>query len=336
MASAALLLEEPYGEFGGVNPTGHSAIYLDHVCAAAPDRLRPCTPGELGVVISRYHKVGGYDWLAVPLIPYLYSVASLSEVPASVSPITAAQIRNTYRHNFLQGIVPDAPGGGIPPGEWTELVGEAFDRRIYVYQIDTTPEQDEHLIDRFNDRRNVAQYNMLDRNCADLTRGVFDMIYPRSVHRNIFADWGIMTPKQVARSLVSYGRKHPEIHLKIFVIPQVPGTLPRSHSVYGCAEGFVKSKKYVLPSVLLSPYLTAGMVVVYVVDGRFSIPKNPPPLPLTPTLSTPITASVAASFTPSITGSTAAPGAESFGFNSLRGSLFNSSVKPVQALAETN
>jgi hypothetical protein len=274
-ASAALFLEEPYGRFGAVNPTGHSAIYLDHICAAAPDRLRFCRPGETGVVVSRYHKVAGYDWLAVPLIPYLYGVDRTDEVPASVSSESVAEIRNTYRHDHLQNIVPDAPGGGMPPGEWTELVGSAYERRIYVYQIATTREQDEHLIASFNDRKNIARYNMLDRNCADFSRNLFDLLYPHSVHRNAFADWGIMTPKQVARSLVSYSRKNPEINLQIFVIPQVPGTVRRSHAIYGCTEGFVKSKKYVIPATVLNPYFAAGMLAVYVVDGRFSPPKNP-------------------------------------------------------------
>ena len=31
---AALLLEEPFGGFGDINPTGHAAIYLNHVCVA--------------------------------------------------------------------------------------------------------------------------------------------------------------------------------------------------------------------------------------------------------------------------------------------------------------
>jgi hypothetical protein len=274
-ASAALLLEEPFGRFGALNPTGHSAIYLDHICADAPDRLRPCRPGETGVVVSRYHKVAGYDWLAVPLLPYLYGVDTTDEVPASVTPESVAEIRNAYRLDHLQSIAPDVPGGGMPPGEWTELVGSAYDRRIYVYQISTTREQDEHLIASFNDRKNVARYNMLARNCADFSRNLFDVLYPHSVHRNAFSDWGIMTPKQVARSLVSYSRKNPEVDLQIFVIPQVPGTVPRSHAIYGCAEGFVKSKKYVIPAAVLSPYFAAGMLAVYVVDGRFSPPKNP-------------------------------------------------------------
>ncbi len=32
-AAVALLMEEPYGAFGAMNPTGHAAIYLNHVCA---------------------------------------------------------------------------------------------------------------------------------------------------------------------------------------------------------------------------------------------------------------------------------------------------------------
>ena len=67
-------MEEPYGGFGSVNPTGHGALYFNHICAESPTQLRMCLPGERGVVISRYHKVAGYDWLAIPLVPYLYAV----------------------------------------------------------------------------------------------------------------------------------------------------------------------------------------------------------------------------------------------------------------------
>ena len=82
---AALFVEEPYGSFGGFNPTGHAAVYLSHVCAESPVKLRPCAEGETGVVISRYHRVGGYDWLAIPLIPYLYAVERADQIPASVN-----------------------------------------------------------------------------------------------------------------------------------------------------------------------------------------------------------------------------------------------------------
>src|SRR5271156_1263737 len=85
-ADMALLLEEPFGEFGGMTPTGHAAIYLPRVCAESPVSLRRCHDDEQGVVISRYHRVSGYDWIAIPLLPYLYSVDRLDQVPSTVSP----------------------------------------------------------------------------------------------------------------------------------------------------------------------------------------------------------------------------------------------------------
>lgn len=39
---ATLFVEEPYGSFGAMNPTGHAAIYLSKVCAATPTFLRRC------------------------------------------------------------------------------------------------------------------------------------------------------------------------------------------------------------------------------------------------------------------------------------------------------
>src|ERR1700679_114723 len=83
-ASAALFMEEPFGAFGAMNPTGHAAVYLNHVCADSPTVLRPCHDGEYGVVISRYHKIDGYDCIAIPLVPYLYAVDSPSDIPATV------------------------------------------------------------------------------------------------------------------------------------------------------------------------------------------------------------------------------------------------------------
>src|SRR5207302_8774320 len=79
-SSATLLLEEPYGKLGFVTATGHAAVYLSGVCAETPVVLRKCAPGELGAVISRYDGVHGYDWLAVPLIPYLYAVERPEDV----------------------------------------------------------------------------------------------------------------------------------------------------------------------------------------------------------------------------------------------------------------
>src|SRR5208283_5391411 len=83
-AQAALLMEEPYGFFGFLNPTGHNAIYFERICAETPVKLRRCSASELGAVITRRPGIGDYDWVAIPLVPYLYSVENASEVPAHV------------------------------------------------------------------------------------------------------------------------------------------------------------------------------------------------------------------------------------------------------------
>src|ERR1700721_3376205 len=78
-ASATLLLEEPYGRMGFFTATGHAAVYLSGVCANGPLVLRPCAPGETGIVCAPYAGGGGYDWAAIPLIPYLYAVEGRGE-----------------------------------------------------------------------------------------------------------------------------------------------------------------------------------------------------------------------------------------------------------------
>src|SRR5580658_1695658 len=120
LPAVTLLLEEPYGKFGGMNPTGHAAVYLSHVCAASQISLRRCNEGEQGVVISRYHRISGYDWLAIPLLPYLYAVDRPDQVPSSVTPEDVAALRDAWRRANLSEIVPDAEGGITPVGDWTQ------------------------------------------------------------------------------------------------------------------------------------------------------------------------------------------------------------------------
>jgi len=273
-ASVALLMEEPYGDFGAANPTGHAAVYFNHICAASPTELRVCRSGEWGVVISRYHKIDGYDWIAVPLISYLYAVDDATQVPASVDRAQVAALRDKYRREHLLTLAPDDRKANAPKGEWTELVGSSYDRTIHGFQVVSSAEQDERFIAIYNDKRNVGHFNLLFHNCADFSRVVLDTFLPHAVHRNFIADVGLMTPKQVARSLVRYGKEHPEVGMDAFVIPQVPGSVPRSHPVDGVAESLVKSKKYLLPLAVLAPEFTGGVVVAYLAEGRLKLPRD--------------------------------------------------------------
>jgi hypothetical protein len=266
---AALLLEEPFGGFGAMNPTGHAAIYLNHICADTPTHLRPCRDGEIGVVLSRYHRIDGYDWLAMPLYAYLYAVDDISQIPDSATPKLELKLRDTYRREHLEDLVPDDPVHEIPRGEWTQLLGASYDRRIWGFEINTTSEQDNALIARFNARRNVSHFNLLFNNCANFSEKILNFYYPHSIHRNFIADAGMMTPKQAAKSLVKYSRHHPNTDIYTFVIPQVPGSIPRSTPVDGVVESLVKSKKYVVPIAVLHPYIAGSLIAAYFSDGRF-------------------------------------------------------------------
>lgn len=274
--SVSLLMEEPYGTFGAFNPTGHAAVYLNHVCAESPTMLRPCHDGEYGVVISRYHKMDGYDWIAMPLLGYLYAVDRVDEIPATADEEQVAALQDAYRREHLLALAPDNRKGLAPKGEWTQLVGESYIRKMYGFEVESTPEQDERFIAIFNDRRNVGHFNLLFHNCADFSRVVLNIYLPHAIHRNFIADIGLMTPKQVARSLVKYSQREPGVHMTAFVIPQVKGSIARSHSVDGVAESLVKSKKYLIPLTILAPEVTGGAVVAYLADGRLKLPKGTP------------------------------------------------------------
>ncbi len=271
-ADIALLLEEPYGAFGGLTPTGHAAIYLSRVCAETPVVLRRCGPDEPGVVLSRYHRVGGYDWIAIPPLPYLYAVDRPDQVPERVGPQEVASLRDAYRRAHLEDVAPDESDGSTPHGDWTQLVGASYDRTIYTFGMTTTEVQDDELIQTFNSHRNRERFSLLFRNCADFARQTIDFYYPRAVHRNLTADLGIMTPRQAAKCVVRYSRKHPDILFSSFVIPQVSGTVPRSTAVRGVLESFVKSKRYALPLAslaVLHPAIGAGLAYAWVGGSHF-------------------------------------------------------------------
>jgi hypothetical protein len=277
-AAVSLLLEQPYGKLNIINPGGHSAIYLDHVCAESPLKLRTCRPGELGVVLSRYDDISGHDWVAMPLIPYLYSVSSVAEIPQTVDRATEDSLRDAYRRQHLQMVAPDRFDGTGPTGNWYELLGSAFDRTIYGFRVDTSAEQDAELIATFNDRGNVQHYNGAFRNCADFARVIINRFYPHAVRRNYIADFGITSPKSVARGLSHFAAKHPETGFEVFMIPQIKGSLPRSHSNTGVSEGILK--RYGAPLIIVSPVSTAVVFAAYVGQGRFSMPKHAPMLAL--------------------------------------------------------
>jgi hypothetical protein len=230
--------------------------------------------GESGVVLSRYDGISGYDWIAIPLIPYLYAVDQPDAVPLFADAKVVAFLRDQYRREHLEAVAPDLADGVTPAGNWYELVGSAYDRTIYGFEIETSAEQDALLIDKFNSQPNVERYNFVKRNCADFVREVINFYYPRALHRSVIGDLGVTTPKQIAKMLAKYSHHHPELASSDFLVPQVPGAVRRSKPVHGVLESIMSAKKYMVPLVVLHPYIGGGLLVEYFGHRRFDPGRN--------------------------------------------------------------
>jgi len=273
-AAVTVLLEEPYSYDGAFAGTGHTAVYLTHVCAASPTLLRRCNPGEAGVVISRYNRIAGYDWIAIPLLPYLYAVAKPDDIPLYADTRLVTFLRNRYRQQYLEDLAPDKHPGEIPGGDWVQLIGSSYDRTSYGFQLETTSEQDDQLIRWLNTRPNAKSYKVVSRNCADFVREIVNFYYPKAVSRGIFSDLDVATPKQTAKSFVKYSERHRDLEFSSFVIPQIPGNIKRSRPVRGVVESVFKAKKYVIPLAVFHPFLAGSVASVYLVGARFNPAKD--------------------------------------------------------------
>jgi len=170
------------------------------------------------------------------------------------------------RQNYAESI-------GINQGPWYQLSGSAYDRTTYGFRVATRPQQDDELIRILNSGPNSESYKLLNRNCADFAKQIINFYYPKSIHRSIIADLGVMTPKQAAKSLVHSGKRHPEMQLTTFIIPQVPG-LKRSKPVHGVIESVVLAKKYVTPVLLFHPFVVGTVEAAYWAGWRFNPAKR--------------------------------------------------------------
>jgi len=274
-AQAALLMEEPYGFFGSVNPTGHNAIYFARICAETPVKLRRCNAGEQGTVISRYQGIGDYDWVAIPLIPYLYSVDDVSLVATRVDRPSVWRLRSKYRETHLLSLGENLGPGSFTHGGWTQLVGLSYERRIYAFRFETSEEQDDAFIALMNDKANHSHFSLLFNNCSDFARWTLNFYFPGTFNRSVFPDAGMTTPKQIAYKLERYARNHPETNLTIFEISQIPGYRRNSRSNKSIAES-LSTTGYAIPIAVANPYLAGGLFVDYMVRGHHHlIPKNP-------------------------------------------------------------
>jgi hypothetical protein len=209
-------------------------------------------------------------------------VEQIQDVPEWAEAAPVAELRKNYAEAHLRSLVSVTKEKEYDAKRvWPQLLGVAYIRKIYSFEIATTDEQDDRLIDEFNDRANEGHFNLFTNNCADFSMRLLNFYYPNAVHRSLIADVAITTPKQLAKALVVYAHRNDGLELSEIVIPQVPGTIARSHAPRGVVESLLKTKKYAVPIAVLNPYVLAGIAVTYLTNGRFEFAKNVPVIPVT-------------------------------------------------------
>ncbi len=272
-ADVTLFLMEALGVSGEATSAGHAAIYFSNICAESPVQLRLCRPGEMGVVIALYPKFGAdkhYEWIAVPLTPFLYGVESEREIPIYVNGEVRTLMRETSRRKYLHSIIPDRADGEIPIGNWQQMIGSSYNRDTYGFTLKTTVAEDAAMIEKLNSLPNQNGFNTLYHNCADFAREVINTYFPRATHRDVLNDFTMTSPKAVARSLTRYAAKRPERLFTITKYSQLAGPIRRSLDNRNYSEMAITSKKYLVPLILFRRELLAVFVVSYFTVGRFN------------------------------------------------------------------
>lgn len=235
-------------------------------------KLRLCHPGEEGSVISTYGHFGeteSFNRNVTPAIEFLYGVEEEKDIPIYGNPELRRELQERYRQKYLQDVCPATPcGTGL--GQWREMVGAAFAREIYAFRVRTTHDQDQSLVDEFNAMPNVNRYNGFTRNCADFTRKLVNRYFPGSARPDLLNDFGMTSPKAVAKPFANYGKKHPELEYSAERYTQVPGPIRRSQDNRTGTEVILRSKKWSIPMLIAgSPFLVYSAAAYYFV-GRFN------------------------------------------------------------------
>ncbi len=256
-----------------ISGTGHSAVYFSGICPESPVRLRLCREDENGSVMSNYINIGEelrFEWNIVPLNIYLYGVEDPRFRPLFGSFKIKSLLEERYRTNYLSGYCDGPPCSTSNKAEWREMVAATLVRSIYFFVIDTTVEQDRELITQFNWSPNENHFNGITRNCADFTKRVINTYFPHAANTDYINDFGMTSPKAIARSFARYGVRNPESNFRVLHFAQVPGTIKRSRDVRSGTEQLYRSKKLLIPMLIFADYGVPAVAASYLLTGRFS------------------------------------------------------------------
>jgi hypothetical protein len=256
-----------------ITGSGHSAVYLSRICPASPVKLRLCGPHEQGSIMSNYTTLGEdepFEWNIVPLSVFVYGVQDPQNRPLFASWNIKGALETSYRESILRDYCETHKCQTSRDAEWREMVGADSERTLYILVVTTTVEQDEALIEKFNEAPNVNHFNGFRRNCADFTKDVINTYFPHAAHRNAVNDFGMSSPKGVTRSFANFAHKEPESEYHVLHFAQLPGTTKRSTECREGTEQLYRSKKLLVPMAFFAWHELPVAVGSYVLTGRFN------------------------------------------------------------------
>jgi hypothetical protein len=272
--SVGVVLNESLDEsMDRITGTGHSAVYFSNICADSPIKLRLCRPGEPGSVMSTYINIGEdqpFEWNIVPLNIYLYGVEDPQNRPIFGSNKIKRLLEERYREKYLSAYCASAACQTSGKAEWREMVAATLIRGVYIFAVDTSVEQDRAIIAEYNDAANKSHFNGATHNCADFARSVINTYFPHAVSRDYLNDFGMTSPKAVARTFTRYALRHPESNFRVMHFAQVPGTIKRSNDVRAGTEQLIRSKKLLIPMILFADHALPVVAASYIFTGRFN------------------------------------------------------------------
>jgi hypothetical protein len=256
-----------------ITGSGHSAVFLSRICPDGPVKLRLCAPHEQGSVMSNYTTLGEdqpFEWNIVPLSVFVYGVQDPQNRPLFASWKIKGALETNYRESVLRDYCQTHKCQTSGGAEWREMVGADSERTLYILVVSTTVAQDQALIEKFNNAPNVNHFNGMRRNCADFTKDVLNTYFPHSAHRNAINDFGMTSPKGVARSFAGYAHGQPEAEYHVMHFAQLPGTTKRSTECREGTEQLYHSKKLLVPMAFFAWHELPIAVGSYVLTGRFN------------------------------------------------------------------
>ena len=179
-------------------------------------------------------------------------------------------LEERYRQEYLSAYCESEFCRTSNKAEWREMVGASLSRSIYMFVAETTVEQDLDLIAQFNALPNRNHFNGVTRNCADFTKRVINAYFPRATAPDYVNDFGMTSPKAIARSFTRYASRHPEANFRVFHYAQIPGTIKRSSECRAGTEQLYRSKKLLVPMLIFANQALPFVAASYLFTGRFN------------------------------------------------------------------